>query len=153
MNKLPEDCFHLGIKLLLESGGKILLLEKQHPTRGIYWELPGGRLQKGETVMETLRREMEEETGWQDVDGALPFDMVLTNMRIPTPMGEVGLVLFVYRHEISSIFSPRLSSEHTNFGWFTFLEAVELLKNQYSEVFIEKIARMGSPLHFIKITT
>ncbi len=125
---------------LFTRDNKIAIVSKD----GRKWQLPGGKPNKHETYLQTIVREVEEETGWQDVDGALPFDMVLTNIRIPTTMGEVGLVLFVYRCEISSIFSPRLSSEHTNFGWFTFLEAAELLKNQYSEVFIEKIARMGS---------
>jgi len=56
---MQEDCFHLGVKVLLyDSEGRVLLLKK-----GPYWDLPGGRLQKGETLMETLQREVEEETG------------------------------------------------------------------------------------------
>lgn len=142
MNEPLEDFFYLGIKALLcNNENKILLLEKQHRIKGIYWDLPGGRLQKGEAVMETLRREVEEETGFQCLDGASPFDMILTNIRVPSAMGEVGLILSIYRCNINSSFTPRLSTEHTGFGWFSFSESSQLL-NQYPIAFVEKIAQM-----------
>jgi 8-oxo-dGTP diphosphatase len=140
-----EDCFHLGIKVLLYSEeGKILLLERVHPVKGAYWDLPGGRLQKGETVMETLRREVEEETGLQCLDGASPFDMILTNIRISTSSGDVGLILSIYQCNISSSFIPQLSSEHTSFGWFSYSETAQLLATQYPLAFIEKLSRIDS---------
>lgn len=145
MNKLAEDCFHLGVKVLLcNNERKILLLEKQHRIKGVYWDLPGGRLHKGETVMETLHREVEEETGLKYLDGAVLFDMILTNIRIPTSFGEVGLILSIYRCNISSSFIPQLSAEHIGFNWFSFSETAQLLKPQYPIAFIEKIARMDA---------
>lgn len=143
MNTLPEDSFHLGVKVLLCSNArKILLLEKQHRVKGIYWDLPGGRLQKGETVLETLHREVEEETGLKCLDDVSPFDMILTNIRIHTSAGEVGLIMSIYRCSISSSFIPQLSTEHTSFDWFSFSETAQLLKDQYPSAFIEKIARI-----------
>jgi 8-oxo-dGTP diphosphatase len=143
MTEFLEDSFHLGIKILLQNHkGEILLLEKQHRTKGAFWELPGGRIQKGESVMQALQREVEEETGFKGIEGSFPLDMFLTNIRISTVIGEVGLILSVYRCSISFTFTPQLSSEHTNFGWFSISESVELLKAQYPEAFTEKIARM-----------
>src|SRR5579871_5133663 len=70
-----EDCFHFGIKVLLcDSESKVLLLKKQDRNRNVYWDLPGGRMQKGETMMETLRREVEEETGFQCFENVFPVD-------------------------------------------------------------------------------
>lgn len=147
MHKLLEDCFHLGIKALLcSSEGKVLLLEKPHRIKGTFWDLPGGRLQKEESIMETLRREVEEETGLQGLKEASPFDQMLTNIRIPTSSGEVGLILFVYRCNIGSSFIPQLSTEHTGFDWFTFSETAHLLATQFPAAFIEKIARLDSCL-------
>lgn len=134
-----EDCFHLGVKVLLCNHDKILLLKKQHRIRGTYWDLPGGRLKKGETVMETLQREVEEETGFRSLDDAFAFDMILTNIRIPTIIGEVGLILSIYRCNIRASFTPRLSEEHTGFDWFRLSEAAQLLKDQYPASLIEKI--------------
>ena len=145
MSVSAEDCFHLGAKVLLQTfEGRLLLLEKQHPRKGPFWELPGGRIQKGESLMQALQREVEEETGFKGVEAAIPFDMILTNLRISTSRGEVGLILSVYHCVIPSSFTPRLSSEHTNFGWFSISESAQLVKPQYPGAFIEKIARMSS---------
>jgi 8-oxo-dGTP pyrophosphatase MutT (NUDIX family) len=145
MDKVPEDCFHLGVKVLLcNEKNRILLLEKQHRIKGTYWDLPGGRMQKGETILETLRREVEEETGLQNLKGIQPFDMILTNLRIPTIQGEVGLILSVYRGNIDSSFIPLLSSEHIDFDWFSFSDSALLLKDQYPATFVDKIAQLSS---------
>lgn len=58
-----EDSFHLGIKVLLRNiEEKFLLLERAHKTRGTYWDIPGGRIHKNESITEALKREIEEET-------------------------------------------------------------------------------------------
>ena len=64
-----EECYHLRIKAIIRNKeGEILLLQvnkatlKQY-TGSSYWDLPGGRVQRGEKVEETLRRELFEETG------------------------------------------------------------------------------------------
>lgn len=64
-----EDSFHLGIKALIRnSDGKALLLKvNKEQLKGYsgeaYWDIAGGRIHKNSTVEETLRREVEEETG------------------------------------------------------------------------------------------
>lgn len=46
----------------LEDGRVVLIRRKNPPFEG-WWALPGGLCEIGETVEETLRREVEEETG------------------------------------------------------------------------------------------
>ena len=63
---MSEDIFHLGIKALIRNKhGEILLLHVDPAAVGgkEYWDIPGGRVQRGHGVEETLRREIEEETG------------------------------------------------------------------------------------------
>lgn len=58
---------HLGVYGLLVWEQKALLIQK---ARGPYlgkWDLPGGRLEFGETPETALHREIEEETGLTDV--------------------------------------------------------------------------------------
>lgn len=142
MKSYTEDCFHLGVKaLILNNEGKLLLLERDLPSKK-YWDIPGGRLQKGESLMDTLVREVKEETGLDHFNQVCPFTMLLTNIRIRTQDDEVGLIFSVFRCDISGPFDPVLSDEHTNFGWFTPLEAAQKLINQYPIEFIENLSRL-----------
>jgi 8-oxo-dGTP diphosphatase len=72
-NSPPEALhrkFHLGIYAVIEKGRSILLVKKSRgPYRGM-WDLPGGRPAHGETIPQTLQREVEEETGIQLIDVA-----------------------------------------------------------------------------------
>ena len=54
---------HLGVYGLIINNGKILLVKK---ARGAYtgkYDLPGGSIEHGEKPIETLKRELMEETG------------------------------------------------------------------------------------------
>ncbi len=54
---------HFGVYASIIKNGKILLIKKtQGPYTGLY-DLPGGSLEKGETYIQALKREIKEETG------------------------------------------------------------------------------------------
>lgn len=145
MKKHKEDCFHLGVKaLILNPERKALLLKRHHPVKGVYWDIPGGRLQKGESQMDTLLREIKEETGLNHVCEVHPFMMALTNIRIPALEGDVGLIFSVFLINVSESFNPILSDEHVAFEWYSLLNAAEKLQKQYPSEFIENIIRLGS---------
>jgi 8-oxo-dGTP pyrophosphatase MutT (NUDIX family) len=147
MKKHQEDCFHLGVKaVLINQDKKILLLERHHPYRGVYWDLPGGRLQRGESQLEALSREVREETGWDDIRGAHPFMMTLTNIRIPHQESDVGLIFSIFILTLSNSFHPILSNEHINFEWCDYLNATEKLKLQYPSELIENLIALKSTL-------
>lgn len=142
---MNEDKFHLGIKaLIVNSENKILLLkvnplalknQVQH-----YWDIPGGRIEKGSTVEKTLEREVAEETGIQKFEIENEIGMTLSNIRIPlNEQEDVGLILGVYKCKIYEETSLVLSNEHTEYGWFDLEEAKKLLLFKYPPSFIEKI--------------
>jgi 8-oxo-dGTP diphosphatase len=122
----PEDLFHLGIKLLvLDDAGHVLLL--RFPSG--QWDLPGGRVQRGEDILDALIRELYEETGLQL--GAQGVDYTgahLSPVRIPVDGGSVGLILFLYRCTWGGVPEVRLSAEHTALRWATPTEAAEALQ-------------------------
>lgn len=140
MIRHKEECFHLGVKaLIVNPDKKLLLLQRDHPSKGVYWDIPGGRLQKGKGQMETLLREVKEETGLDKINDAHHFLTVITDIRIPTQEGTVGLIFSIYLLNLSASFIPALSDEHINFEWCSLREASERLKSQYPKEFIEKM--------------
>lgn len=65
--------------------------------------------------------------------------MYFTNIRIPFLDNNVGLIVSVYKCNIFYSFTPRLSNEHSNFGWFNLFETVELLQPQYPPELINNV--------------
>lgn len=139
-----EDTFHLGIKGLIRNDeGKILLLqvnkEKLSRAKEAYWDIPGGRIQRGETAEATLRREVEEETGITELTNIQSFSMTLANIRIPQPQGDVGLILWVFTCDAPMRKDVVLSDEHIDLAWFSPAEAAEKLRIKYPADFIAKL--------------
>lgn len=144
-----EDTFHLGIKgLIRNSEGDILLLQvnKQRldQAKEAYWDIPGGRIQRGEGVEATLRREIREETGITELVNIQSFSMALSNIRIPQQAGtDVGLILWVFTCAISGQQEIIISDEHVDLAWFSPAEAAEKLRVKYPAEFVEKLAQLG----------
>lgn len=55
--------FGVRVAVVVERGGRLLLVRHEKPGREPYWVLPGGRLEPGERIPECAVRELEEETG------------------------------------------------------------------------------------------
>jgi len=43
--------------------GKLLVAGRRNPGKKLFWEFPGGKVEKGETLSSALRRELREELG------------------------------------------------------------------------------------------
>ncbi len=147
--EVPEnDTFYLGAKALIHnSEGKILLLQRDpnrlKKTRGACWDLPGGRVQKNESVESALKREVYEETGLKNLFRITPFEMVLSTIRVSTPEGDVGLIFAVHLCEIDKDSVIHLSAEHVSFSWFDPKKAAEqLAAANYPEELTQKIAKL-----------
>ena len=145
---MKEQCYHLGVKgLICDDAGKILLLKinsaglvnfKGEP----YWDLPGGRVQEGESIASTLAREIEEETGYTINPQSELFLMTISNIRIPLSTGgEVGLILAAYLCRVNNG-KLRLSDEHLEARWFEPLEASQLLQVKYAPEFTSRVATL-----------
>jgi len=147
---MNEDSFHLGIKALIRNqDAKVLLLkvniDKFREFKGeAYWDIPGGRIHKGHTIEDTLKREVEEETGINTIKSFTPFHMVLSNLRIPIDdETNVGLILSAYICDVENVGEIKLSEEeHTEAQWFAPQEASKLLETKYPKEFTEKILKL-----------
>lgn len=142
-----ENCliesFHLGIKtLIFNPEKKLLLLERHHPSKKIYWDLPGGRLQQDEDILSALKREVNEETGLEDFNQVNHFRTVVSDIRIPTQNGSVGLIFSIFRQDLTFFFEPVLSSEHVHFEW-VFPAKAALKLTQYPSEFKEDLSKIS----------
>ncbi len=67
MSIIPSK-IHLGIYGVCVVDNKVLMIKKgRGPYKGLF-DLPGGKIEPGETLEEALRREINEETGVNVVD-------------------------------------------------------------------------------------
>ena len=101
MTNLP-----VSIKGVLFVDGKVVLLRND---RG-EWELPGGRMDKGETQQQTLVREFREELSI-DVE---PVDLIDSYEFEVIPSERVRIVTYGCR--LRGEFKPVLSAEHREFS-------------------------------------
>jgi len=64
-NKIEHQKFIVSQKAVLIRDGKVLIVEFINKEMG--WDIPGGRLDKGETGEPSFRREVEEELGFKNL--------------------------------------------------------------------------------------
>ncbi len=91
---------HIGVYGVLLDTNRILLVTKSRGPYSGKLDLPGGRLEHGETIEEGLLREIQEETGIKNIEGIV-FLNNLTHHEIYENNGQISL------HHIGLIYSYR----------------------------------------------
>ena len=129
-----EMQLQVGVKVLLNnSEGKYLLLRRavdpkaQHKTFQGKWDMPGGRINPGATLLENLARELMEETGLR-MDGG-PLLVAAQDILKWADRHVVRLTYMGYTDSTGD--EVRLSEEHTEYKWFTLDEIKELEELDY----------------------
>ncbi len=88
---LHAGFLHVAAAVILDGAGHILLARRpEHLHQGGLWEFPGGKVEPGESAMQALRRELEEELGIS-VTRARPL------IRIPHAYPDRKVLLDVWR--------------------------------------------------------
>lgn len=112
----------VGVKIILQNKeGKFLVVfrsAEKYPEAGAQWETVGGRINRGFSLMENLRREVREETGLQIKDDIKLLDA----QDILRPHKHI--VRLTYLGKASG--EVQLSDEHTDFRWLSIKEIKKL---------------------------
>ena len=142
-----EQLFQIGIKALAQNeAGEILLLSvPEWGENPAYWDLPGGRMEPGESFGQTLRRELKEEIGI-DYDGPIEhIATVLSAVTIPVGDTRVPLVLMPYRVALPTDSTITLdpNGPEQEYEWCRPTVAAERLFRKYPPEFCEVVAKLG----------
>ena len=101
----------VGVKLIIEKDGKILLLRRTQDSTKHMWDIPGGRINAGESLTDALAREVAEETGMH-ITGATTL---LAAQDIMVSAKDIHVVRLTYSGTVTG--EVRLSAEHDSFQW------------------------------------
>jgi len=119
-----KDC-HVGVKGIVKVGDRCLVLQKGEG-ESAYWDIPGGRIDDNETLLETLARELAEELPSLKqfrIEGVVDAYRLSKNIA-----DNRGLVLVFYRVDAAP-FKIELSKEHVGYRWVTKDDVQQLLEN------------------------
>ena len=103
--------------------GRVLLLRNERDE----WELPGGRLEPGETPEQCVVREITEESGWRVTAGPLLDAWVYD---IAAVRRQVLIVTYGCVLAGDEALEPVVSAEHREVGEFTEAEVADLAMPQ-----------------------
>ena len=115
--------------VLHDGNGNILLIERAD--RAGFWQSVTGSIEAGETLAQTARREVQEETGITLSDGQLhdwqqsrQYE-IYPHWRHRYPPGITRNTEHVFSARIAPDTSIKLSKEHTAFCWLERTDAAE----------------------------
>jgi 8-oxo-dGTP pyrophosphatase MutT (NUDIX family) len=117
--------------IIVNEEKKLLVLERSDKTGGPgLWSLPGGALEDKEDPMESIQREIKEETGIE-TPNIKPFFTRSYSNKDNDFVVIIGYTCHVNNHQVT------LNWEHSSYKWVTKQEALALNLSPDGRFFIE----------------
>jgi 8-oxo-dGTP pyrophosphatase MutT (NUDIX family) len=100
----------VGVWFYAVDTGRYLYLMRNDPKHPDSWGLPGGRIESGETLIEAITRECEEELGaMPDYIRLVPLEKFTT--------ADQHFAYHTFFCSVAKEFVPDLNHEHTGWAW------------------------------------
>jgi 8-oxo-dGTP pyrophosphatase MutT (NUDIX family) len=130
-----------GVIPVYQKGGQTYFLIIQHNAG--HWAFPKGRAEKGETELETARRELREETGITDVSISADrvFEERYTRTKWGSPRQQVDKTV---RYFLGMVHDPKIrlqQAEVQDSKWVTYEEARGLITFDASRKVLDEAAK------------
>jgi len=107
-----------------------------HRAKKDYWDLPKGHIEKGETPLETAKREAREETGIEDLKFVEGFKETLKYFFKWQKKNILKFVTFYLAQTNTK--KVKISSEHLGYLWLPYEKAIEKLTYKNAKKLLEK---------------
>lgn len=127
MDKKKLQIYQVGIKgVIVNSRNRALVMLKTVNGK-TFWDVPGGRMEKEETINQTIRRELKEEV--PNIKDFLIKELINTDIvRNVDTMENIDLLLVFYKVE-ADLEEVILSKEHQSYKWVS-IEEIDSLENE-----------------------
>lgn len=143
---MAVQTFQVGIKALIRNDkGEILMVHiPEWNGNPAHWDLPGGRIDTGETFEETLNRELLEEIGTSYSGTPKQLMSFLTKITIPVGDIRLPLVFVVYEVELppASVIKLDPESSEDDYKWFNVNDAADAMNTKFSEEFCNLVRNL-----------
>jgi len=101
-----------------------------------HWDFPKGHIEEGETELETLKREVKEETSIDDIDIIKAFkEKIHYFYRSKKDLISKEVVFYLAKTQTEKI---RISFEHKGYEWLPYDQAIEKLTFKNAKEMLEK---------------
>ena len=127
---------HDTTAIVIKKGNKFLLIKRADKPERNYWAVPGGHVDKGETVYETAKREAKEEVGDIEITTKKPVYIFIHDI-------DIG-----HRHK-AHVFLGRVKgkikakSDALAVKWFTLAQMKKLELTHYTKKVFNRLYSKG----------
>lgn len=119
---------------IISQDKKVLLLKRMADDKfPNIWEPPGGRKERGETILDAIKRELKEETGLVFASGFKYFGE--TNFTIDGGNKNVNAIFFTIQADEQDV----KLAEHDKYDWLTVKEAIKLVDFEFIKQLLKRI--------------
>jgi len=123
-----------------EKGGSFYLLlhypSLSHRSEKNFWDFPKGHIEKGESEIDTVKREIFEETGIKDIEILEGFKETIKYFF--KWQGKTVLKFVVFYLAETNQKEISISNEHLDWRWLEFEKAYSLLTHKNSKEILKK---------------
>lgn len=123
--KSNPERIRISVRGVLKDKGKLLLLKRSARDKHMpkVWEFPGGKLEDGQTLMQSLKREIKEEAG---ISVSVIDDPVVLFETVKRGRYDgFSYIQIVYPVKISGG-KIKVGDEHDECGWFSEKEIMKM---------------------------